>query len=60
MVQVLIWEWILFGWNFKLWYDLNDSYSSSVLSGILMLFVFLIMYVDYYYKNKHHYSFNQI
>ncbi|AAW34762.1 iron ABC transporter permease [Campylobacter jejuni] len=44
---------------FKLWYDLNDSYSSSVLSGILMLFVFLIMYVDYYYKNKHHYSFNQ-
>ncbi|EIK2238277.1 iron ABC transporter permease, partial [Campylobacter jejuni] len=23
---------------FKLWYDLNDSYSSSVLSGILMLF----------------------
>lgn len=26
---------------FKLWYDLNDSYSSSVLSGILMLFVFL-------------------
>lgn len=26
---------------FKLWYDLNDSYSSSVLSSILMLFVFL-------------------
>ncbi|EAI9200076.1 iron ABC transporter permease [Campylobacter coli] len=44
---------------FKLWYDLNDSYSSSTLSGILMIFVFLIMYIDYYYKNKHHYSFNQ-
>ncbi|MCE7223716.1 iron ABC transporter permease [Campylobacter coli] len=44
---------------FKLWYDLNDSYSSSILSGILMIFVFLIMYIDYYYKNKHHYSFNQ-
>ncbi|MDX2323483.1 ABC transporter permease [Campylobacter hepaticus] len=44
---------------FKLWYDLNDSYSSSVLSGILMLFVFLIIYIDYYYKNKYHYSFNQ-
>ena len=44
---------------FKLWYDLNDSYSSSILSGILMIFVLLIMYIDYYYKNKHHYSFNQ-
>lgn len=22
-------------------------------------FCFLIMYIDYYYKNKHHYSFNQ-
>ncbi|MBM0636480.1 iron ABC transporter permease [Campylobacter sp. VicNov18] len=44
---------------FKLWYDLNDSYSSTVLSGILMLFVFLIIYIDYYYKNKYHYSFNQ-
>lgn len=44
---------------FKLWYDLGDSYSSSVLSGFLMLFVFLIMYADYRYKSKRHYSFNQ-
>ncbi len=44
---------------FKLWYDLNDSYSSSVLSALLMLFVFIIMYIDFYYKSKRHYSFNQ-
>lgn len=44
---------------FKLWYDLSDVYSSTLLSGILMLFVFILMYVDYCYKNKRNYSYNQ-
>lgn len=44
---------------FKLWYDLNDSYSSAVLSGFLMIFVFLVMYLEYQNKTKRKYSFNQ-
>jgi len=44
---------------FKLWYDLNDSYSSAVLSGFLMIFVFLVMYFEYQNKTKRKYSFNQ-
>lgn len=44
---------------FKLWYDLNDSYSASVLSGFLMLFIFFLMFIEYQYKMKKKYSFNQ-
>lgn len=44
---------------FKLWYDLNDPYSSAVLSGFLMAFVFVVMYVEYWYKTRQKYSFNQ-
>lgn len=44
---------------FKLWYDLSDPYSASVLSGFLMLFVFLLMYIEYWHKTRQKYSFNQ-
>ncbi len=44
---------------FKLWYDLSDSYSASLLSGLLMLFIFFLMYAEYLYKIKKKYSFNQ-
>lgn len=44
---------------FKLWYDLSDPYSAGVLSGFLMLFVFILMYVEYLHKIKQKYSFNQ-
>ena len=30
---------------FKTWYDLGDAYSSSALSAILMIFVFMLMYI---------------
>ncbi|MCX2683078.1 iron ABC transporter permease [Campylobacter sp. MIT 21-1685] len=44
---------------FKLWYDLGDPYSAAVLSGFLMVFVFIVMYIEYLYKVKQKYSFNQ-
>lgn len=43
---------------FKLWYDLNDLYSSSVLCAFLMSFIFLLMYLEYRYKIQKKTSFN--
>lgn len=43
---------------FKLWYDLNDPYSSSVLTAILMSFVLLLMGLEQKIKNQKKYSFN--
>lgn len=42
---------------FKLWYDLSDIYSSSVLSAFLMLFVFILMALEH--RQKQQISFNQ-
>lgn len=42
---------------FKLWYDLSDIYSASVLSAFLMLFVFVLMALEQ--RQKQAISFNQ-
>ncbi|MDO4674567.1 iron ABC transporter permease [Campylobacter sp.] len=44
---------------FKLWYDLNDPYSSSVLCAFLMGFVFILMLAEQLYKRRQKSSFNQ-
>lgn len=44
---------------FKLWYDLNDPYSSSILTALLMLFVFCVMLMEQKIKKRKKYSFNQ-
>lgn len=44
---------------FKLWYDLNDTYSSSILTAILMLFVLSLMFVEKKIKNLKYYAINQ-
>ena len=44
---------------FHLWYDLSDTASSSVLAAFLMVFVFALMYIEYYFKQRQKYSFNQ-
>ncbi|WP_051420680.1 ABC transporter permease [Helicobacter pametensis] len=44
---------------FKLWYDLDDPYSSSILTAILMVFVFIIMFLEQKVKQQKRYSFNQ-
>ncbi|WP_169753111.1 iron ABC transporter permease [Campylobacter mucosalis] len=43
---------------FKLWFDLGDSYSASVLAGLLMIVVFIIMVFEHINKNSKRYSFN--
>ncbi|VEJ25985.1 Sulfate transport system permease protein CysW [Helicobacter cholecystus] len=44
---------------FKLWYDLNDPYSSSILAIILMAFICILMSIEQRIKNQKHYSSNQ-
>ncbi|ANV97829.1 iron ABC transporter permease [Helicobacter enhydrae] len=44
---------------FKLWYDLSDPYSASILTAILMLFVLGLMQVEQKLKNRQKYSSNQ-
>lgn len=43
---------------FKLWFDMGDSYSASVLAAMLMVFVFIIMIFEHFNKNSKRYSFN--
>lgn len=43
---------------FKLWFDLGDSYSASVLAAMLMAVVFIIMIFEHINKNSKGYSFN--
>lgn len=44
---------------FKLWYDLGDTYSSSILTALLLVFVFTLMVIEQRVKNKRKYSLNQ-
>ena len=43
---------------FKLWFDMGDSYSASVLAGLLMMFVFVLMIFEQVNKNSKKYSFS--
>ncbi|WP_170018618.1 iron ABC transporter permease [Campylobacter sp. RM16190] len=43
---------------FKLWFDLGDSYSASILAAMLMVLVFIIMIFEHINKNSKGYSFN--
>ena len=43
---------------FKLWYDLDDPYSSSILTAILMFFVLLLMGLEQRVKNQKKYGSN--
>ncbi len=43
---------------FKLWYDLGDISSASTLSAFLMLFIFALIYFEYWQKSKRKYSFD--
>lgn len=43
---------------FKLWFDMGDSYSASVLAGLLMMFVFVLMIFEHINKNSKKYSFS--
>ena len=43
---------------FKLWFDMGDSYSASVLAGLLMMFVFVLMIFEHVNKNSKKYSFS--
>lgn len=40
---------------FHVWYNLENSYLASFLASILLVFIFLIMYIEH--KNKNFYSF---
>lgn len=44
---------------FKLWYDLNDLYSASILTGFLLIFVIFLIFVEKFYKDKRSYSLAQ-
>lgn len=43
---------------FRLWFDLGDIGSSSILSSILVIFIFTLMAIEYKYLRKRRYSLN--